>query len=216
VKGRAIWWFLKCLVAMTVPCCALVTPQIDTGECQVDSKPSVTKSAIVIEKVKHLRVYGQLEFVPTGDAKRGCHVVYRLFVAKGTSTYSEIYKMNYQTEVGEIAGIDFVGFSPNHVKLAADLWWTAGDGTVHRPLVYDVATGSVLYKPLDEAIQKKIHGCDQVERFAGITDEGLAIFTVPPSIYDDSPECGDKGVWHFNLRTGVVTQVAKISNDKWR
>jgi hypothetical protein len=69
---------------------------------------------------------------------------------------------------------------------------------------------------LEDRIQKQLHGCDQNEDFVGVTNSGEAIFAVPLSIYDDAPTWGDKGLWQFNLETGQVFRIAKISGDKWR
>jgi hypothetical protein len=32
----------------------------------------------------------------------------------------------------------------------------------------------------------------------------------------NAPGCSDKGLWHFNLKTGNVLRVKKFSGDKWR
>jgi hypothetical protein len=145
-----------------------------------------------------------------------CHVTYRLFVAKGGSKYTEVRSLAWDTEEGEIAGIDLIGFSSDGSKLAADFWLAEGDGQLHRPVIYNAGTLKVLDKPLEDRIQRKIESCDQIEHFVGVTNQGEAVFTVPPSIYDDSDKCGDKGVWHFNLQTGQVKQVKKKSGDKWK
>lgn len=90
-----------------------------------------------------------------------------------------------------------------------------GDGQEGRPVVYDLATGLAIQASLEDKIQNRIHGCDQNEDFIGVTDSGEAVFAIPPSDYSDTPECGDKGLWHFNLKTGKVYGVKRFSGVKW-
>jgi hypothetical protein len=154
-------------------------------------------------------MYGLMEFrhdKEDAQAKR-CHVTYRLFVSRGGSKFAEARNLAWDTEEGQIAGIDLIGFSSDGSKLAADFWLAEGDGQEHRPVVYDSITSRVLYRPLEDRIQRSLEGCYQAEHFIGVTNQGEAIFTVPPSDYVDS--CGDKGVWHLNLQTGQVKQVKK-------
>jgi len=127
-----------------------------------------------------------------------------------------VHQLSWDTEEGEIAGIDLIGFSPDGSKLAADFWLAEGDGEEHRPVVYDSKTSKVRFLSLGDRIQRKITSCDQVEKFVGVTNQGQAVFTVPPSDYDDSPECGDKGVWKFDLLTGEVRRIKQFSGDRWK
>jgi len=145
-----------------------------------------------------------------------CPVLYRLFIAINSSSFSIVKRTELQLSDGQIAGIDLVGLSPKATQFAADFLWAEGDGTVHHPVVFDRESGQFLDRPLDDRIQKRIHGCDQDEDFIGVSDAGEAIFAIPPSDYDDSPDCGDKGVWHFNLKTGRVHRTARFSGDKWQ
>ncbi len=163
-------------------------------------------------------MYGLVEFRHDSEiAKSGHrHVTYRLFVANDGKKFSEVRNLSWDTEEGEIAGINLIGFSPDGSKAAADFWLAEGDGQEHRPVVFDAATSKVLYKPLEDSIQQKIKSCDQVEHFVGVTNEGEAIFTVLPNPVEDSESCGDKGVWQFNLQTGRVKQVQRISVDQWK
>lgn len=115
-----------------------------------------------------------------------------------------------------IAHIELIGLSPDKTKFAASFMIAEGDGQSQGPVVYDFSTKTTSYLALGDKIQELIHGCDQNEDFIGVTNAGEAVFAIPPSDYADTPECGDKGLWHFNLKTGRVYRVAKISGDKWQ
>lgn len=212
---------LSLLLLAATPLCSAVKSQlsVDTGECGEDTPThqTVTKTAEFTDKVHGLRAYGELSFRRQNGSgsKNGCHVVYELFVALPGQPFEQVKELAWDTEVGEIAGVDLIGVSPDGSKLAADFLLAEGDGEEHRAVVYDAATRQAIDRPLEDRIQKQIHGCDQNEDFIGVTNSGEAIFAVPPSEYDDSPGCGDKGLWHFNLTTGRVYRVAKISGDKW-
>jgi hypothetical protein len=132
--------------------------------------------------------------------------------------YSIAKSLDFQLEEDQIAAIELIGFSSDGTKFAADFEWGEGDSTIHHPVVIDRTSGEVADLALDDRLQKRLHphGCDQAEDFIGVTNAGEAVFAIPPSIYDNSPECGDKGVWRFNLKTGRVYRVAKISGVKWR
>lgn len=190
---------------------------VETDECgdQLSGVPVVLKSPVLSSESGRLRAVGQVSIQRDTTARR-CRADYTLLVSDGKRPFNVVKRFDWSSEVGEIAGIDLVGFSPNGNWLAADFWTAEGDHTEHRPVIYDLATRKASFRSLGSVIQERIHGCDQEEDFLGVSDLGEAIFAVPPSIYDDSPECGDKGLWHFNLATGKVTQVAKISGDKWR
>lgn len=193
---------------------------IDTGECgeDVSAKETVTKSSLFVDKTHSLSAYGQISIWRSADdaKKKQCHVVYELFIADHGDQFREVKCLAWDSEEGEIAGIDLIGVSPDTSKFAADFWLAEGDGEEHRPVIYDAATKHETDLPLENKIQKLIHGCDQNEDFIGVTNTGEAVFAIPPSDYVDSSDCGDKGLWHFDLKTGRVYRVAKISGDKWR
>lgn len=191
----------------------------DTGECGEDtpSHVSASKTPVRVGKNASVKIYGKIEIRRNApDAKqKHCHVVYHLMLSQRGGPFSEVKRLEWDWEDGEIAGIDLVSSSPSGLKVAADFWLAQGDGTLHRPVVYDLKNHTAADRPLEDLIQKRIQGCDQNEDFMGVTDIGEAIFAIPPSEYDDSPECGDKGIWHFNLQTGRVYRVKKISGIKW-
>jgi hypothetical protein len=192
----------------------------DTGECGGEPSAAVTnsKTAVRTDRENGVRVYGVVQFRRnTEDAvAHRCHVKYELYVARKGAGFAQVRQLSWDTGDGEIAGIDLVGFSPDGSKLAADFWLAAGDGEEHRPVVYDSNTYKVRFRSLGDRIQRKINSCDQIERFVGVTNQGDAIFTVPPSDYDDSQECGDKGVWKFDLLTGEVRRIKQFSGDRWK
>jgi hypothetical protein len=205
---------------IVVPCLAAQKHiSVDTGECggEVTTKDTISKSARFTDKVRGLNAYGEVSFRhSTADAaKNQCHVIYRLFVSIQGKPFTSVKQLSWDTEDGEIAGIDLVGLSPDGTKFAANFWLAEGDGQEHRPVIYDLETQQTIYRPLEDKIQKLINGCDQVEDFIGVTDSSEAIFAVPPSDEDDSPGCGDKGLWRFDLKTGRVYRVAKLSGDRW-
>ena len=162
---------------------------VDTSECGEDtpSTDAIAKSAEFTNKANDLKAYGELSFrhLPGSGGKTGCHVVYRLFVATNGKPFAQVKELEWDTEEGETAGVDLIGVSPNGSKLAADFWLAEGDGEEHRPVVYDSATRQAVDRPLEDKIQKQIHGCDQNEDFIGVTNAGEAVFAVPPSVYDN-------------------------------
>ncbi len=192
----------------------------DTGECGGEPAAAVTtsKTAVRTDRLTGIRMYGVMRFRRNSEDAKGhrCHVVYELYIARKRSGFAPMRQLSWDTEEGEIAGIDLVGFSPDGSKLAADFWLAEGDGEEHRPVVYDSKTSRVRFLSLGDRIQRKIKSCDQVEKFVGVTNQGHAVFTVPPSDYDDSPECGDKGVWKFDLLTGEVRRIKQFSGDRWK
>jgi len=212
--------YLAVLVAGPPPSSQVARLSVDTGECggPVSAHITVARSAVLTGGSQASRAYGLISYQRTSAdaARKQCHVVYRLFVSNQNHDFGEAKRLEWDTEEGQIAGIDLIGFSSNGGQLAADFWRAEGDSWEHGPVIYNISSKKAVYKPLDDRIQKQINGCDQVEDFVGVTDDGQAIFSVPPSTYEDSPECGDKGVWHFNLSTGEVRQVAKVSGDKWK
>lgn len=213
-----MWKTIVWILLATSPCFGEHKFSADTGECGGVSRTEIarSKTSIRTSQSGRLRMYGLIEFRhDEEDAKtKHCHVTYRFFVAKGSGKFAEVRNLVWDTEEGEIAGIDLIGFSADGSKLAADFWLAEGDGQEHRPVIFDAETSKVLYRELSDRIQQKIEGCDQVEHFVGVTNRGEAVFTVPPSIYTD--ECGDKGVWQFNLQTSQVKQVKKTSGDRWK
>lgn len=194
--------------------------EVDAGECGSDMpiKATATRSAAFNDKVSGIRAYGVVLYRrSTGKGPEGrCHVVYKLFAADAGQTLQLVKQVDGDMDDGQIAGIDLIGLSPDKTKLAANFWIAEGDSQLHGPVIYDLSTKSANYLALEDRIQKRIHGCDQVEDFIGATNAGEAVFAIPPSQYSDTPECGDKGIWRFNLKTGRVYRVAKISGDKWQ
>jgi hypothetical protein len=207
------------LVLAAISCSAAQKHLSADSECSEDIpiKETFSKSAQITDKGSDLKAYGRLSFRRLSGVKEaGCHVVYQLFVAVHGAPFVPVKQITWDTEDGEIAGIDLIGTSPDGTKFAANFWHAQGDWQEHRPVIYDLATGQAVDRPLEDRIQKRIESCDQLEDFIGVTNAGKAIFAVPASIYDDGPKCGDKGLWYFNLKTGSVYRVAKISGDKWR
>jgi hypothetical protein len=216
---RAI--LLSLPLSLTVAICSAQKHiEVDTGECGSDMpiKATATKSAVFNDKVSGIRAYGVVLYQrSTREGAEGhCHVIYKLFAADAGRPFQPLKQIDREMDDGQIAGIELIGLSPDKTKLAANFWIAEGDSQLHVPVVYDRSTKSASYLALEDRIQKRIHGCDQVEDFIGVTNTGEAVFTIPPSRYSDTPECGDKGVWRFNLKTGRVYQVAKISGDKWQ
>ncbi|MGD0095483.1 MAG: hypothetical protein ABSB60_03250 [Terracidiphilus sp.] len=212
---------LAALISAAVSCrAAQPYLSVDTGECGTDTptKQTVVKSRDLSDQARAFKAYGRVSFQlqPTNSQKSGCHVTYDLFVSTHGGPFEQVRELNLENEAGEIAGIDLIGLSPDGSKFAADFWLAEGDGEEHRPVVYDLVAKQSIDLPLEDKIQRLIHGCDQNEDFVGVTNSGEAIFAIPPSEYYDSPACGDKGLWHFNLETGKVYRVAKISGVKLR
>jgi hypothetical protein len=192
---------------------------VDSGECDESAvSAELAKSPVFVDAKRYFRAYGSIESQPS-KADKGhlhCHVIYTLFISTRGKGFSEVKRFAWDAEPGQITGIDMIGLSPNGAKFAADFWWAEGDGEVHRPVIVDLASRAVVDRSVEDSIQKRIHSCDQNEDFVGVTNSGEALFAIPPSTYDDSPECGDKGVWSFNAATGEVRQVAKHTEDRWR
>ena len=199
---------------------ALSTYSVDTGECGGEPilQPSISKTPVKSNKSESVKFYGQLEFRRSAeDAKsEHCHVTARLMIGMTDEAFREAKHVEWDTENGEIAGIDLVGFSPDESKFAADFWLAEGDGKTHNPVIYDLPSRTTAYRSLGDLIQKIIHGCDQNEDFLGVTNSAEAIIAIPPSEYSDTPDCGDKGLWHFNLKTGRVYRVKRISGIHWK
>ncbi len=192
-------------------------PTVDSGECgpELSSVETSFKTSVFHDRERAFRAYGELLVRRDPKAQR-CLATYRLWTGREAGPFSIAKSMGFPLDDGQIAGVDLIGLSPDATQFAADFLWAEGDGTIHHPVVLNRATGQVADMALDDRIQKRLHSCDQTEDFIGVTNAGEAVFAIPPSIYDDSPECGDKGVWRFNLKTGRVYRVAKISGVKWR
>jgi hypothetical protein len=213
---------LLCFAAvLALPMCALAKQiSIDTGECsrEVASGETVVKSDVYSNKKRTMRAYGAIAYRRSVDDAKPtrCHVEFRIFISFDGSPFRIVKSRISEAELGEIAGIDLVGESPDGSKFAADTWLAEGDGEEHWPIVYDLTTGQARDHSLGDKIQSRIHGCDQNEDFVGVTNAGEALFAIPPSEYDNSSGCGDKGLWRFSLVTGKVMQIAKNSGDKWK
>ena len=220
IRLRRIGLSLSLLLASTPCVVAQKHLSVDTGECSSDMPATeiTTKSPTFTDKIHQLNAFGVVSIYKLADdaKKIQCHVVYQLFVSAHGGPTNLVERHEWDTEGGEIAGIDIIGVSADGSKFASDFWLAGGDGEEHRPVVYDAISAKASTRSLGNKILMRIHNCDHNEDFIGVTNAGEAIFAVPPSTYDDSPECGDKGLWHFNLRSGLVYRVAKISGDKWR
>jgi hypothetical protein len=194
--------------------------EADTGECQdtVPASDTLQKTPEFVNQYRSFRAYGTLTFRRVAQPGKDvhCHVVFRLLVSQEKSPFREVLQFAWDTEGGEIAAVELVGLSEDRTKFAADFTLAEGDGQQSRPVVYDLLTEQTIQAALEDKIQKLIHGCDQNEDFIGVTNSGEAIFAVPPSVYADTPECGDKGLWHFNLKTGKVYRVKRFSGVKWQ
>lgn len=193
---------------------------IDSGECgkAMPLKMSVVRTAEFSDELHKFKAYGEVAFrrLPKAGKEYGCHLVYKLYVSVDDKPFALAKSLDLDMEDGEDRGIDLIALSPDGSHFAADFWWAMGDAEEHRPVVVNLASQQAIDLDLGDKIQKRMHGCDQIEDFVGVTNAGEAVFAIPPSIYDDSPECGDKGLWHFNLKTGNVNRVARISGDKWQ
>jgi hypothetical protein len=192
---------------------------VDTGECGSYTPISApaTRSAIFSDAASGIKAYGAVLLQRSaGKGPEGrCHVFYKLFIAIGGQTFRQVKEIDSEIDDGQIAGIELIGLSPDKTKLAANFWTAEGDSQSYGPVVYDRSTNRANYLALEDRIQKRLHGCDQIEDFIGVTNAGEAVFAIPPSEYSDTSECGDKGIWRFNLKTGKIDRVAKISGDKW-
>jgi hypothetical protein len=209
------------LITISSPCIAAGKYiEVDTNECGSDTPAKVTtaKSDLFTDKVSGIRAYGSVSYLRLQANAGGnhCHVIYKLFVAASGQQFKLVKQLDWDADDGQIAAIELIGLSPDRTKFAASFIIAEGDGQLHGPVVYDLKTKTINYLALEDKIQKRIHGCDQNEDFIGVTNAGEAVFAIPPSEYDDTPECGDKGIWNFNLKTGRVYRVAKISGDKWQ
>jgi hypothetical protein len=190
---------------------------IGSGECDEISEghPVSLKTAIRTTQSERLRAYGELLVTRIAGKKETCRATYRLYVSHQGAPFQKVSQIERTIEGAQLAGIDLIGFSPDRSKVGANFWEAEGDWQGQGPVVFDANSGTASYRDLGQRIQERVHGCDQSDDFLGVTNDGQAVFAVPPSIYDDSPDCGDKGMWNFNLKTGALSRVAKTSGVKW-
>lgn len=227
MKATGRFAILALLLMAALPCWAYKKHiQIDTSECQPQTPNEVQSftSEKFIDITRGVQAYGQISIRRTTNAtdEAKCHVMMQLFVSSHNSKFIKVEEFEKDTEQGEIAGIELIGLSKDGSKFAANYWQAEGDGQTHQPVIYDFHTKKTATAPLEDRIQNHLHHCDQVEDFIGVTNSGDAIFAVPPSTYVDDPRdyspCGDQGVWYFNVQTGKVIRVKRISGDsadKW-
>jgi hypothetical protein len=218
--GRNLAVFLFVVAAVQSCCAAPKHLSVDTGECggAMPLKIAVLRTAEFSDEAHKFKAYGEVSFhrLPNTGKDSNCHLVYKLYVSIEAKPFVLVKSLSFNMDEDEIRGIDLIGPSPDGSHFAADFWWAMGDAEMHRPVVVDMVSLHAVDLELEDKIQKRINGCDQLEDFIGVTNAGEAVFAIPPSLYEDSPECGDKGLWHFDLKTGNVYRVAKISGDKWQ
>jgi hypothetical protein len=160
-------------------------------------------------------MYGILEFRHNEtDAKANhCHVIYRLLVSSGNGAFVEAHRLVWDTEEGEIAGIDLIGFSPDGSKAAANLWLAAGDGVVNRPVVYDMKTKTAIFAVMPDVEDKRVpqESCDDdpYESLDSVTDAGTIIVSVPAI-----EGCADGGLWSFDPKAVVWKRIRLYSGRK--
>ena len=207
---------LMCVLLTVSACRGQKKFSADAGECGDQIGPQITtsKTPTLTGHAGSIRMYGTLEFNRSEqDAKaKDCHVVYRLFVSTANNAFAEAYRLAWDTEDGEIAGIDLIGFSPNGLKAAANFWLAAGDGQENRPTIYDLRTHRALFRSLEQKLSDRIHrSCDgsYYESVDSVTDEGAVIISVPRV-----QDCVDGGLWLFDPGTGSLKQIRKNSGRK--
>lgn len=201
-------------VLLVGTCTAQNRYSVDTVECSADvhSAPSTFKTEIRSAKSGDLRMYGVLELRRNKEdaSNKRCHVMYRLYVSEGNRPFQEVFRMPWDTDEGEIAGIELIGFSPNGGKAAANLLLAAGDGQTNRPVIFDLRSKSskfVEMPPIEDKRPPK-ESCDDAPyaRLYGVTDAGSILVSVPPI-----NRCADGGHWIFNPKTGSLSQIDKPS-----
>ena len=182
----------------------------DTGECgtQVSSSVSTFKTSVRSASPSNVRMYGVLDFRHNHqDAReKHCHVVYHLFVSSKGRPFREAYRLPWDTEQGEIAGIDLIGFSPNRNKAAANFLLAEGDGQVNRAVVYDFQTKTAKFSEIPQVEDRRPtrNTCDYgpYESLDSVNNAGFILISVPP--YEG---CADGGLWLFDPRTASVKQI---------
>ncbi len=214
-------WLAIAVLASASALCAAQTGKInvDSGECGDTPGPKAVrhKSPLFVDAKRQLRAYGLVTYrYNREDAKaERCSTSLHLFVSDHGQPFREVKSKNQVTSPGEIVGVGIIGLSRSGKFLAADFWFADGDGVSHQPVVFDLASQKASTRELDPGAMTE-QGCDQVQDFVGVTDGGEAVFAVPPSNYVDPPECGDHGLWYFNLQSGKIRQVKKFSGDTWK
>ena len=169
----------------------------DTGECggEVSSSVSTFKTSVRSASQGNVRMYGVLEFRHNHEdaQQKHCHVLYRLFVSVKGRPFREAYRLPWDTEEGEIAGIDLIGFSPNRNKAAANFLLAEGDGQVNRAVIYDFQTKTAKFSEIPQVEDRRParNTCDYgpYESLDSVNDAGFILVSVPP--YEG---CADGGL----------------------
>jgi hypothetical protein len=205
------------LTLATSVCFAQHKLSADTAECGGEVSPAVatSKTAVLSSHTASARMYGAIIFRHNQqDAKaKHCHVVYRLFVATGKGAFTQVHQFEWDTESGEIAGIDLIGFSPDGSKAAANFWLAEGDGQQNRPVVYDLKTKTIISAEMpavqDRRAPSKTCDDDPYESLDNVTNAGIVTVSVPAI-----EGCADGGLWSFDPRTGAMKLLRKNSGRK--
>ncbi len=189
---------------------------VDGGECggPATAKASLAKTEIRKNEATGRRAYGVLEYRRSEEdvsAKR-CSGVYRLMVDGGQGKFHEVKRLAWQTEEGEIAGIDLVGFSPDGTKLAADFWLAEGDWTEHRVQLSDLQKGESWFRSINDLIYKRSTGKlvdfeNYYETLHEVRNDGQVVVTAHAD-GGRKPD-GSLSKWLFDPKTGRVTPVAR-------
>jgi hypothetical protein len=146
----------------------------------------------------------QLSHANNDKGADSCTVVYRLFVAEKSKPFVSVKE--YSERAGDGVGVEMVGASKSEMVIAADFWWTAGDYTGHRPVVYALNSKSVILRALKNEIRRRLPSCDYFEEFIGVTDTGEAVIRIPKSTYVEKG-CPAQGEWLFDVHSGSVRRV---------
>jgi hypothetical protein len=183
----------------------------DISECQpkISQQISESKTAVWSDPITHVRAYASVENRPGKTSEEGCQVTYRLMIAQPNQEFQSVKFFQHQNEEGEMSGVTVLGSSPDHSKIAADFWWAEGDYDGIRPVIYDANSGVTRFRDLEDRLYKLMPTCDYFQEYLGVTNEGYAILHVPKSIYVNSGECGDRGFWLFDLKTGRIWSTTK-------
>jgi hypothetical protein len=136
--------FVLALVLIAPVCSWAAHLSVDDGECHAEmpSHDTVSKSPVFSSHLQTFRAYGTISFRRNAKSagKVSCHVVYRLYVAAKGESFSSAVQFAWDTEEGEIAGIDLIALSKDRSKFAANFWLAEGDWQEHRAVVYDLST----------------------------------------------------------------------------
>jgi len=189
---------------------------VDSGECQgtAVAGKTVLKTPVRSDTAGKLKTYGRLEFnnYEDGSGQTHCHVVYELFFSKGTRPFKKVHRLEWETEPGEIAGIDLIGFSPDGTKTAANYWLAQGDWVENRAVIYDVPSGKAIFRSLEDKLYRLLdRRCDGSywENVESVTNEGKILISVPRE-----SDCIDGGLWEFDPKTGTLGLLKKNSGRK--